>query len=55
MTQFHADAEPLASPGTDTNGGPAIELPSLQQQDVDFGGQVMRDERGVYLAPEQSE
>ena len=28
------------------------ELPELPHGEVDFGGQVMRDERGVFLAPE---
>ena len=29
-----------------------VRLPDLSQVDVDLGGRVMRDERGVYLAPE---
>ena len=28
------------------------ELPELPHTEVAFGGQVMRDERGVFLAPE---
>ena len=30
----------------------AMELPDLPSDDVQLGGKVMRDERGVFLAPE---
>jgi cyanophycin synthetase len=55
ITQFHADAEPLTPAGSDGVGASAVELPSLPQEEVELGGQVIRDERGVYLAPEQSD
>ena len=51
ITQFRPDS---AAPSA---GGPhdevaAVELPDLPSDEVQLGGKVMRDERGVFLAPE---
>ena len=50
ITQFHADTPP--SHDTDEARAAPAELPELHSPSVDVGGRVMRDERGVYLAPE---
>jgi cyanophycin synthetase len=50
ITRFHPDTpHPAAS---DEVTAPRVDLPDLPQGDMDVGGRVMRDERGVYLAPE---
>jgi cyanophycin synthetase len=51
ITQFRPDS---AAPAA---GGPhdevaVVELPDLPSDEVQLGGKVMRDERGVFLAPE---
>jgi cyanophycin synthetase len=51
ITKFRADADsPVAGPPVDDLV--AVELPDLPTDDVQLGGRVMRDERGVYLAPD---
>jgi len=50
ITQFRVDT-PLVGP-RHASRAPDVELPELPKGDVDVGGRVMRDERGVYLAPE---
>jgi len=51
ITGFRVDGPPPSSDAAD--GAPLrVELPDLAQLDVDVGGRVMQDERGVYLAPE---
>ncbi len=51
ITQFRADADaPTSEPPIDEVA--AVELPNLPSDDVTLAGKVMRDERGVYLAPE---
>ena len=50
ITRFHPDTpRPEAS---DEVTAPRVDLPDLPQGDMDVVGRVMRDERGVYLAPE---
>ena len=51
ITQFRADStEPVSeSPPDEVR---TVELPDLPSDEVTFGGTVMRDERGVFLAPE---
>jgi hypothetical protein len=43
---------PLSSSGADEVAAERVELPELGQDDVDIKGRLMRDERGVYLAPQ---
>jgi cyanophycin synthetase len=51
ITQFGADPDrPTAE--ADSQVIEAAELPELPSDEVQLGGRVMRDERGVYLAPE---
>jgi cyanophycin synthetase len=63
ITQFHADSPPASERGVEAEGGartppppsseaPSLDLPDLARPDTVLGGRVMRDERGVYLAPE---
>jgi len=51
ITQFRPDS---ASPAPEAPDGEvaAVELPELPSDEVQLGGKVMRDERGVFLAPE---
>ena len=51
ITQFRPDsAAPVsASPSDEVR---TVELPDLPSDEVKLGGKVMRDERGVFLAPE---
>ena len=51
ITQFRADADAPA-PEAPLDEVAAVELPELPSDEVQLGGKVMRDERGVYLAPE---
>jgi cyanophycin synthetase len=54
ITQFGADSDrPPTESHTDVVV--AAELPDLPSDDVHLGGRIMRDERGVYLAPEISD
>ena len=54
ITQFRPDSDaPVAASPVD-EVAPA-ELPDLPSEDVMLGGKVMRDERGVYLAPEEDD
>jgi cyanophycin synthetase len=50
ITQFRPDTAPAKDLGGD--GSPDVDLPDLSDIEVEVGGRVMRDERGVYLAPE---
>jgi cyanophycin synthetase len=51
ITHFRADT-PLTSSDPDEVEAERAELPELGQDDVDIEGRLMRDERGVYLAPQ---
>jgi len=51
ITQFRPDSEGLA-PEPPLDEVAAVELPDLPSNEVQLGGRIMRDERGVYLAPE---
>ena len=51
ITQFRLDT-PLPASGADELEPERVELPELGQDDVDIEGRLMRDERGVYLAPQ---
>ena len=51
ITHFRVDT-PLPSSGADEVEAERVELPELGQDDVDIEGRLMRDERGVYLAPQ---
>ena len=51
ITQFRPDSEsPVSEPALDEVV--AIELPDLPSDEVKLGAKIMRDERGVFLAPE---
>jgi len=51
ITHFRADADAtIAEPAVDEVA--VAELPELPHDEVQLGGKVMRDERGVYLAPD---
>ena len=51
ITHFRADTSPPSSTAGEGDVQ-RVELPDLSQDDVDTEGRLMRDERGVYLAPE---
>ena len=50
ITQFRPDTAPAKDLGGE--GSPDVDLPNISDIEVEVGGRVMRDERGVYLAPE---
>jgi cyanophycin synthetase len=51
ITHFRPDSDSPA-PEAPHDEVAAVELPDLPSGDVQLGGKVMRDERGVFLAPE---
>jgi cyanophycin synthetase len=51
ITQFRPDAD-SPTPEAPHDEVAAVELPDLPSDDVQLGGKVMHDERGVFLAPE---
>jgi cyanophycin synthetase len=52
ITQFRPDAPDVVVSSADANPEAGVALPDLDKTSVDVGGRVMRDERGVFLAPE---
>jgi cyanophycin synthetase len=55
ITQFHPDAAPSAEAEAPEHEAPAAALPKLPQHSVALAGRLIRDERGISLAPEQSD
>jgi cyanophycin synthetase len=55
ITQFHPDAAPSSEAEAPDHEAPAAALPNLAQHSVALGGRLIRDERGIHLAPEQSD
>ena len=51
ITQFRSDSDAPVSEAP-LEEARTVELPDLPSDDVPLGGKVMRDERGVFLAPE---
>jgi hypothetical protein len=51
ITKFRADADDAVEEAP-LDEVAAMELPDLPSDEVHLGGRVMRDERGVYLAPD---
>ena len=51
ITHFRPDA-PSPAPEAVHDEVAAVELPDLPSDEVQLGGRIMRDERGVYLAPD---
>ena len=51
ITQFRPDSE-APGPESPLDEVVAIELPDLPSGEVKLGAKLMRDERGVFLAPE---
>jgi cyanophycin synthetase len=51
ITHFRPDA-PSPAPLADHDEVGAVELPDLPSDEVQLGGKIMRDERGVFLAPD---
>ncbi len=54
IVQFYPGDGAVAAP-PEGDGGPGVDLPSLRREGIEYGGRLVRDERGVHLAPEQSD
>jgi cyanophycin synthetase len=52
ITQYRPDSDTPVADSPAAEAGAAPDLPDLSYDHVELGGKVMRDERGVFLAPE---
>lgn len=55
ITRFRPDATAAAEAEAPDHEAPAAPLPKLPQHSVALGGRLIRDERGISLAPELSD
>ena len=55
IVHFRPDSEGNGDAVAQAAETPGIDLPDLPQETLQFGGRLLRDDRGVYLAPEQAD